>query len=314
MGDSRIGAEDVVITAGGSAALDMAMTILASPGQNILIPRPAYFHYRYLARGIGVEVKEYNLLPEQRWEVNLAHLEAKIDHKTAALLVNNPSNPCGTVYSEAHLKDVLAIAEKHRLAIIADEMYAFITLPGSTFTPLAKLTDKVPILAVGGLTKRFLVPGWRVGWLTIHDQAKVLKDFKLPLIGLAQRHKAINSLAQGALPTILSQTPQSYFDKLTALIEDASKAAMDVLSKVPGLNPTMPQGAFYMMIGYDEHVYPIEGVKFCADLMAQESVQCFPGILFGIEHYFRITVASPVEVMLEACQRIKTFCEAKRQK
>lgn len=103
-------------------------------------------------------------------------MESLIDDKTACILVNNPSNPCGSVYSEQHLRDILALAEKHHLPIIADEIYCDLVFKGNQFYPMATLTKEVPILSVGGLAKKYLVPGWRVGWVTVHDRNGIFQE------------------------------------------------------------------------------------------------------------------------------------------
>ncbi|PSN35641.1 Tyrosine aminotransferase [Blattella germanica] len=152
-----------------------ASTVLADPGKNILVPRPGFSVYRTLAEGLGIRVKSYNLRPDCDWEVDLDHLEAQMDENTAALIVNNPSNPCGSVYSRQHLQDILNVARKQFVPIIADEIYEHMVFPGQTFHSLASISKDVPILSCSGLTKRFLVPGWRMGWITIHDRNEVFE-------------------------------------------------------------------------------------------------------------------------------------------
>ena len=92
-----------------------------------------------------------------------------VDDKTVAILVNNPSNPCGSVYSKKHLLDIIRIAEKHKLPIIADEVYGDMVFPGNDFYYMAELSDNVPILSCNAISKRFILPGWRFGWIAIHD-------------------------------------------------------------------------------------------------------------------------------------------------
>jgi histidinol-phosphate/aromatic aminotransferase/cobyric acid decarboxylase-like protein len=106
--------QDVVIASGCSGALDLAITVLLNPGDTMLVPKPAFPLYQTLAESKGVKVKHYNLLPDKSWELDLAHLESIIDETTKVLLVNNPSNPCGSVYSKQHLLDILAVAERAR--------------------------------------------------------------------------------------------------------------------------------------------------------------------------------------------------------
>ena len=167
-----IKAEDVLIVSGCSCALDMAISAMANPGDNILVPRPGFPLYKTLANGLGIKTKEYDLLPLKGWECDLDHMRAMIDENTKAILVNNPSNPCGSVFSEEHLRKILALADEFKVPIIADEIYEHFVFSeaGKSYVPMASLTTTVPILSCGGLTKRYLVPGWRLGWITVHDR------------------------------------------------------------------------------------------------------------------------------------------------
>lgn len=127
-----------------------------------------------ITQSLGGEVRHYDLVPERSWEVDVAHLESLIDDRTKAILLNNPSNPCGNVLPMANLQAVLAVASRHRLPIISDEIYAKMAFTGHAFHPLASLTSDVPVLTVGGLAKQFAVPGWRVGWVLLYDRHAIL--------------------------------------------------------------------------------------------------------------------------------------------
>merc|ERR1719206_540547 len=169
----EVTSDDVILCSGCSCALDIAISTLADDGQNILVPRPGFPLYTTLSAGLGIQTREYDLLPDQDWMVDLLHMESLIDHNTAAIIVNSPSNPCGSVFSPAHLRQILDIAERHKVPIIADEIYDNFVFPGETYVPIASLTTTVPVLSCGGLTKRFLVPGWRMGWIVIYDRGHV---------------------------------------------------------------------------------------------------------------------------------------------
>lgn len=120
------------------------------------MPRPGFPLYQTLAGTIGVEIRHYNLLPEKNWEIDLEHLESQIDSKTAAIIYNNPSNPCGSVFSKEHILNFLQVAERNYVPIIADEVYENLVFPGYNFYPIASLTSQVPVLSVGGTTKMFV--------------------------------------------------------------------------------------------------------------------------------------------------------------
>lgn len=147
-------------------------------------------------------------------------LEKQIDTKTAAIVVINPSNPCGSVYSKQHLLEILDIASRNRVPIIADEIYEYFVFSGHEYTAMSALSKDVPILTCSGLTKRFLVPGWRMGWLIIHDRNNIFeKEVRKGLRNLCGRLLGPTKLIQHALPTILKSIPQHFFDGVNSYIE-----------------------------------------------------------------------------------------------
>ena len=131
------------------------MTVLSYPGCNILVPRPGFSLYETLSTLIEVEIRYYELLPQNNWQIDLNDLDSKINCQTAAIIYNNPSNPCGSVFSRRHILDFLAVAEKHFVPIIADEIYEDLVFEGNHFYPIASLTTEVPVLSCGGTTKKF---------------------------------------------------------------------------------------------------------------------------------------------------------------
>ena len=116
----KVTSDDVILCSGCSCALDIAISTLADDGQNILVPRPGFPLYTTLSAGLGIQTREYDLLPDHDWMVDLGHMESLIDHNTAAIIVNSPSNPCGSVFSPAHLREILDIAERHKVPIIGE--------------------------------------------------------------------------------------------------------------------------------------------------------------------------------------------------
>ena len=103
-------------------------------------------------------------------------MEQLIDHKTKAIVINNPSNPCGSVFDKQHLQDIISIAEKHCVPIISDEIYADMAFEPYKYIPLTSLSVNVPVLCCGGLAKKYLVPGWRIGWVIIHDRNEIFAN------------------------------------------------------------------------------------------------------------------------------------------
>ena len=176
MGHATYTPQDVILASGCSGALELAITTLVGPGQTILLPSPGFSIYHTICANRGIQAKNYQCLPDRQWEVDLTQLESLVDSSTRAILVNNPSNPCGSVFSKDHLMEILALAERHKLPIISDEVYEYMVFPPAVFHPLASLSTSVPILTCTGMAKKFIVPGWRIGWVLIHSPNQILDE------------------------------------------------------------------------------------------------------------------------------------------
>lgn len=169
--------EDIIIANGASGALELALTALLDEDSVLLVPRPGFPLYQVIAESHGARVVHYDLLPQSGWECDLNHMESIILHEeeeamrknwgkkhdaknraVRAILINNPSNPTGAVYSESHLMDIIRVAARHRLPIISDEIYGDMTFGNNSFHPMAsvsvKLGNQVPIITASGLGKQ----------------------------------------------------------------------------------------------------------------------------------------------------------------
>lgn len=306
---------DVIICSGASGALEIAIRGVANPGDNILIPQPGFSLYRTIAGNCGVEARYYQLLPEHSWECDLKDIASKIDSRTRAIIINNPSNPTGSNYSKEHLLEFLKVAQEKRVLVIADEIYADMVFEGQTFHPLASLTSEVPILTVGGIAKQYLVPGWRVGWILIHDRHKRLARITEGLIRLTQVVLGANTLVQAALSDILHKTPASHYTQLNATLKSHADTLVRRLVTIPGLKTVEPQGAMYLMVKVEEGAFPElpDGTIFAQRLLAEENVFVLPGECFMAKQFFRLVTCASVPMLEQACDRIAEFCERYRK-
>lgn len=173
---------------------------------------------------------------------------------------------------------------------------------------MASLSPKVPVISCDGIAKRYLVPGWRLGWVIVHDHYGVLSEVKKGIIALSQKIVGPCALIQGALPRILNETPQSYFDNIKKVISTNAAIVYETLSRVPGLKPLRPQGAMYMMVRFEFDIYGPE-TEFVQGLITEESIYCLPGSAFNLPNWFRLVLTYPEEVTRDACERIVEFCE-----
>ncbi|XP_061577271.1 tyrosine aminotransferase [Cololabis saira] len=310
--EAPLEAEDVILASGCSQAIDLAISVLCNPGDNILVPCPGFSLYKTLAVSMGIEVKLYNLLPEKAWEIDLQHMESLIDERTSCMIITNPSNPCGSVFTKEHMQKILKVASKHCVPILADEIYSDMIFPGCNCPSMASLSSDVPILSCGGLAKRWLVPGWRMGWIFIHDRNDIFgSKIRQGLVKLSQRILGPCTVIQGALESIFNNTPRSFYSDTISFLKSNSEICFNALSTVPGLNPVMPSGAMYLMVGIETHNFPDfkDDVDFTQRLVTEQSVFCLPASAFEYPNFFRVVVTVPEKMMVEACARIREFCK-----
>ena len=307
--------EDVVLTSGASGGLEIAIGAIADEGDNILLPCPGFSLYQTICENKGIEKQFYRLDPDNNWEIDLEHLRSLGNSRTRAILVNNPSNPCGSVYSRKHLQDIVDVAKELNVPIIADEIYYEMVFDPETdpFIPLAAVSKDVPVIAVGGIAKRFLVPGWRLGWILIHDRHGLG-------ISIAQGIKALttlilgpNSLVQATLPQILSSTPERFFSDTMAMLREHGTLLYNRLSEIRGLKPVRAQGTMYIMIGLELSFFKEEirdDIQFAKLLYAEQNVCVLPGRVFGAPNFVRLVTCPSVDILEDACDRFQEFCEA----
>lgn len=197
-----------------------------------------------------------------------------------------------------------------KLTIIADEIYGDLVYNGAKFYPMASLSPKVPIIVCDGISKRYMVPGWRMGWLIIHNRYDVLTDVKRGILSMSQRLMGPNMLVQGALPQILDQAPELHLNQTRSLLERNAETGYKMLSAVKGLRPLKPNGAIYMMVYVDPKIYGGE-MNFISDLIKEENLFVTSCSSFGLKNWVRLVLFYPEDVMAEACARIAEHCRHK---
>ncbi|RZC92369.1 hypothetical protein C5167_003971, partial [Papaver somniferum] len=175
---STLSPDDVFLTIGCAQAIEIAMTVFTRPGANILLPRPGFPYYEACAGFRKLEYRHFDLLPDKGWEVDLEAVEALADENTLGIVIINPGNPCGNVYTYEHLKKVAETAKKLGIIVMADEVYAHLTFGSNPFVPMGVFGSIAPVLTLGSISKRWIVPGWRLGWLVSSDPNGILKETK----------------------------------------------------------------------------------------------------------------------------------------
>jgi tyrosine aminotransferase len=319
-----IKASDVVMASGCSGALELCITAMLNDGENILVPNPGFALYEVIAKSHGAEVLPYNLDPNTGWECDLEHMESLITPRTRGILVNNPSNPCGSVFSEAHLGDIVRLAAKHRLPIVADEVYGGMTWGPKPFIPIsdvaASLGWPAPVISASGLAKQFLVPGWRVGWLVFYDTAfGAIAPVKEGVCQLANVVLGASHLLQAAIPKIfapedaaVAESIKAFRTRTNGILEENSDFTCEQLASCYGLRVVPSSGAMYVMVEilvdqFDDKI--TDDVDFTGLLLDETNVFALPGSCFGAKNFFRVVFCAPKPNLGEAYDRIKAFCD-----
>ncbi|OXG22863.1 tyrosine aminotransferase [Cryptococcus neoformans] len=306
------GVDNIVLTHGVGQGLDLVFSVLLPPASlessNILLPRPGFSQYATLLASLGTEIRYYNCIEKDRWETDINMLDNFCDENTRAILITNPNNPCGSNYSREHLMDIISIAEKHKIPIISDEIYGHMTWD-APFIPMASLSTSVPVLTLSGLSKRFLLPGWRFGWVALYDPLNVADDIKRGIAAWGNRFMGPNSLIQGALPELLKTDP-SWFEQVVGKIKCNAHIIFKAVNDIPGLSCSFPTGALYVLVRISRSKFPHlqDDVAFATALYCEEAVFVLPGVCFDSPGYLRLVLASPANVMEEVVRRLRSFC------
>ncbi|TDR15221.1 pyridoxal phosphate-dependent aminotransferase [Marinomonas communis] len=304
--------ENVWMGNGVSELIVMAMQALLNDGDEILIPAPDYPLWTAAATLSGGYVRHYLCDEENGWQPDIADIKSKITNKTKALVIINPNNPTGAVYSEAILKELVALAEQHGLLLFSDEIYDKILYDDAQHIPTATLTEgKVPCVTFGGLSKVYRTAGFRSGWMIITGPKTGIEDYIAGIDMLSSMRLCANVPAQHAVQTALGgyQT----INELTApggrLLEQRN-LAWEILDSIPGVHCHKPEGALYLFPRLDPKVYNIkDDVEVALRFLKEEKVLLVHGTGFNwpTPDHLRIVFLPHVEELQPAMERFAAF-------
>jgi len=300
--------QSVFLTAGVSEAIDLCLTALVNPGENILTPCPDYPLYPAVLAKLGAQPNRYPLDEENRWEPDLDELERRISSGTRAILVSNPNNPTGAVYSRQTLERIAELARQNHLVIIADEIYDKLILEGAPHTSIAALAPDVPVVTLNGLSKSYLVPGWRVGWGVVSGEAADVKSYLEGIHQLLRARLCSNHPQQYAVRPAL-EGPQDHLAEFRAKLRARRDLTVNWCRAIPHMSCVAPHGAFY---AFPKIEVPVSDDQFVKQLLMEKQVLAVHGGGFGQApgtKHIRI-VFLPDEATLErAYQGMRAFIE-----
>lgn len=304
-------AENVVLACGASEALLLALTALCNAGDTVLLPTPGFGQYKFICDLYGIKYRFYALKPNDRWECDLDEIKGLVDDSTRALLITNPSNPCGSSFSKAHLADIIALAAELKVPIVSDEIYAGMVYEGESFTSVAAFGSAVPRFVIGGTAKYFMAPGWRLGWSMLVDRDGHAASITEAMHNIGMMSLGANALVQKALPEILSTCGPAFLRRNMTEIEGNARYFVAALEKCPGLSCQQPQGALYIMVKIDLDAFDgfADDVQFYKALEDEENVQVIPGTYLFSPGFFRVCITRPILVIQQVMPRLADFCQ-----
>lgn len=303
--------DDVFLGNGVSELIVMSLQALLNPGDEVLVPSPDYPLWTGAVTLCGGRAVHYRCDEDEDWQPDLEHVAAQITPNTRALVIINPNNPTGAVYSREVLLGLLEIARRHDLLVLADEIYDKILYDGAEHHTLAALAPDLLVLTLCGLSKTYRAAGFRSGWLAISGPQVHATEYIEGLQLLANMRLCPNVPAQHAIQTALGG-----YQSIVPLIQPGGRLreqrdrAWTRLSEIPGVSCVKPRGALYVFPRLDPDVYKIrDDQQMIINLLEQELMLLSHGSGFNLPttDHIRMVFLAPVDVLDDAVDRLARF-------
>jgi alanine-synthesizing transaminase len=285
-----------VITAGTSEGIELALTALAGPGDEVLVPVPTYPLYTAVLAKIGARPVFYGTTPDNAWVPDAGEIRRLIGPATRALVVIDPNNPTGSTYPDAVRRELLQIADDHNIPLLADEVYADLAFDGPV-DAIAKLNPDAPVITFSSLSKAYLAPGWRSGWLAV-GRSERMDDVLGAIKKLADGRLCSTAPMEYAIVAALNGD-RAHQQAFRAALRERSDLTVRKLNAIEGVSVVAPEAAFYAMPKVSLPPGKTDA-DYVLALLRATGVLCVYGSGFGTkpeEGFFRIVfLASPAEL------------------
>ena len=310
--------DDVYTGNGVSELIVLSMNALLNDGDEVLVPAPDYPLWTAAVSLSGGTPVHYLCDESKEWAPDLADLRKKITPRTKAIVVINPNNPTGAIYSKEVLVQLTQIARENGLILFADEIYDKMLYDGEKHISLASLSTDVVTITFNGLSKNYRSCGYRAGWMIVSGDKEMVRDYIEGLNMLSSMRLCANVPGQYAIQTALGG-----YQSINDLVNEGGRLARQrdlawkLITEIPGVSCVKPKSALYLFPKLDPEIYPIEDdQQFVADLLKDEKVLLVQGSGFNWvkPDHFRVVFLPHEDVLKEAISRLARFLERYRQK
>ncbi|HTJ78821.1 MAG TPA: pyridoxal phosphate-dependent aminotransferase [Rariglobus sp.] len=302
----KVAPSQVIVSPGGKFSCYLTILAVCSPGDEVIIPAPFWVSYPEMVKLAGAVPKLVLADDSTGFKLTPAQLEAAITPKTKLLIINSPSNPTGAVYTKPELEAIVAVALKHNLYIMSDEIYEHLTYDATKHYSPATFSKEAEArtIIVSGFAKTYAMTGWRLG-TTIAPApiAKAIAELQ------SQTTSNATTFAQfGALAALKEKDKtQAALAQMLVAFDRRRKFLHAELNKIPGVKCLLAEGAFYLFPNISS--FGLSSSEFCTRLLEKEKVAAVPGSAFGAEGYIRLSYATSDEIIAKGVSRLANFCK-----
>ncbi len=306
-----VGPDDVFLGNGVSELIVMSLQALLDTGDEVLVPSPDYPLWTGAVNLCGGRAVHYRCVEEEGWEPDLEDVASQVGERTKALVIINPNNPTGAVYSRQTLLGLLDLARRHSLPVLTDEIYDQILYDDAVHESCAALAPDLLVLTLGGLSKTYRLAGFRSGWLVVSGPRQHAADYLDGLELLANMRLCPNVPAQHAIQTALGgKIDITHLLQPGGRLRDQRDHAWQQMTAIPGVTCVRPAGALYLFPRLDPEVYKIfDDERMMMDFLEQQYVLLSHGSGFNLPttDHLRLVFLAPVEVLDDAIGRLAAF-------
>ena len=299
--------QDIFVTSGASEGIELALTALLDPGDNILTPFPGYPLYTAVQAKLEVQENPYFLDEENDWMPDTDDIRKKINSRTKAIVIINPNNPTGSLASKEVLTEIAKIAEEKNLLVICDEIYDKLLYDGKTHISLASINPELPVITFNGVSKSYVAPGFRIGWGIISGNKEKLSTFIEALNKLLRARLCACTPVMASVKAALDG-PQDHIASLMKKMTVRRDMTWQMLNDIDGITCVKPEGAFYAFPKIDVK----DDADFVKHLIMETGVVVVPGSGFGQKpgtQHFRVVFLPEEEILKDSYNKIKNFMQ-----